>query len=465
LAGSQSARISKRLFPGSNHVIATAGNFSLVEGGLFMRSVKPLAFFAALVAMLAGLGAAVPAAGNTTSVTATASGTNAFNVIASYTNSPAGVPATLTAVGTGGFTSASASGAVSVTAAGFVSGSKTVTTTADTSGATTDVITIQAVFTCQAAGQVTFTLTQTGGTPATSSSTPMTCTGAGTGGTNTGGLTVTPASAAPGQQVTISGTCQMGASLIANPPAGQFVQASVNGQPAQPNGGGIACSTAGTLTAIYICSQQTQVTFTLGASTGTLSCGAAAGAQVQYPYGQQPYPGQQPYTGQQFPNVTQANQGGVNTNGANASNSNSPVSIQVSPSTVGCGSTASISVSARGPDGQSINQGNVNLYTTSGAIEPKSGAVTNGKFDTKFTAPSIGGTATISANVAGVTNSVDVKVDCAAGSSSTSSPSTLNTATNSLLNSPASPPPPPAAAPLISPPSTGDGGLLSVLGD
>jgi hypothetical protein len=436
-----------------------------------MRSVKPLVFFAALLALLAGLGAAIPAAGNTTSVTATASGTNAFNVIASYTNSPAGVPATLTAVGNGAFTSAAASGAASVTASGFTSGSKTVTTSADTSGAATDVITIQAIFTCQSAGQVTFTLTQTGGTPATSSSTPMTCTGAGAGGTNTGGLSVNPASAAPGQQVTISGTCQTGASLSANPPAGQFVQASVNGQPAQPNGGGIVCSTAGTLTAIYICSQQTQVTFNLGGATGTLSCGVAgAQAQAQYPYGQQPYTGQQaytgqqPYTGQQFPNVNQATQGGVNTNGANASNSNSPVSIQVSPSNVSCGSTASISVSARGPDGQSINQGNVNLYTTSGAIEPKSGAVTNGKFETKFTAPSAGGTATISASVGGATNSVDVKVDCNGGSSATSSQSTLNTATNSLLNSPASPPPPPSAAPLISPPSTGDAGLLSLPG-
>ena len=438
-----------------------------------MRSVKPLAFFAALLALVAGLGVAVPAAGNTTSVTATASGTNAFNVIASYTNSPPGTPATLTANGTGAFTSASASGAASVTASGFTSGSKTVTTSADTSGVTTDTITIQAIFTCQAAGQVTFTLTQAGGTPATSSSTPVTCTGAGVGGTTNGGLTVTPASAAPGQQVTITGQCQMGASLIANPPAGQFVNATVNGQPAQPIGGGIGCSAAGTLTAVYICSQQTQVTFTLGASTGTLSCGTSSAATVQYPYGQQQQPytgqqayaGQQPYTGQQYPNVNQAPQNGTNINGANASNSNSPVSIQVSPSTVTCGSTASISVAARGPDGQSINQGNVNLYTTSGAIEPKNGAVTNGKFETKFTAPSTGGTATISANVAGVTNSVDVKVDCAGGSAATSSPSTLNAATNSLLNSPASPPPPPSAAPLISPPSTGDAGLLSLLGD
>jgi len=111
-----------------------------------------------------------------------------------------------------------------------------------------------------------------------------------------------------------------------------------------------------------------------------------------------------------------------------------------------------------------VNQGNVNLYTTAGAIEPKSGAITNGKFETKFTAPATGGTSTIAASVAGATNSVDVKVDCAGGAPSTSSsPSTAST--NSLLNAPASPPPPPLAAPLISPPSTGDGGLAGLLGD
>src|SRR4051812_20841071 len=157
-----------------------------------MRSVKPLVFIAALLTMVAGLGViATPAVGNTTSVTATASGTGAFNVIATYTNSPAGVPATLTATGTGGFTSATASGAAGITVPGFVSGTKTVTTSADASGVATDVITIQALFTCQAAGQVTFTLTQTGGSPATSSSTPVTCSGA--GGTTTGALTVNPA--------------------------------------------------------------------------------------------------------------------------------------------------------------------------------------------------------------------------------------------------------------------------------
>ena len=295
----------------------------------------------------------------------------------------------------------------------------------------------------------------------------MTCTGAGTGGTTPGGLSVNPASAAPGQQVTISGMCQPGASLTANPPAGQFVNATINGTPAPPNGGGIQCTTAGTLTAIFICSQPTQVTFSLGAATGTLSCGVA-GANVQQPYGQQPYGGQygqqpygqQPYTGQQpygQPIANQSGQGGsVLPNGA--SNSNSPVSIQVSPTNVTCGSTGTISVSARGPDGQAMQQGNVNLYTTSGAIEPKNGTISNGKFETKFTAPTTGGTATIAANVGGVSNSVDVKVDCAGGSAP--STSAVTTTTNSLLNAPASPPRPPLAAPVISPPSTGDGGLL-----
>jgi len=432
-----------------------------------MRSVKPLVFLATLVALVAGLGVvATPAIGNTTSVTATASGTGAFNVIATYTNSPAGAPATLTANGTGGFTSATASGAAGITVAGFTSGTKTVTTSADVSGVATDVIVIQAVFTCQAAGQVTFTLTQNGGTPATSSSTPMTCTGAGTGGT-TGGLSVNPASAAPGQQVTISGTCQPGASLTANPPAGQFVNATINGTPAMPNAGGIQCTTAGTLTATYICSQATQVTFSLGGATGTLSCGASA-ANVQLPYGQQPYAGQygqppygqQPYTGQPYGQPI-ANQGtSVLPNGANGANGNSPVSIQVSPSNVTCGATSTVSVSARGADGQAMQQGNVNLYTTSGAIEPKNGTISNGRFETKFTAPTTGGTATIAANVGGVSNSIDVKVDCAGGSAPTTSASTSSATTNPLLNSPASPPPPPLAAPVISPPSTGDGGLL-----
>jgi hypothetical protein len=276
---------------------------------------------------------------------------------------------------------------------------------------------------------------------------------------------VSPAAAQPGQQVTISGTCQPGASLIANPPAGQFVNATVNGMPAMPNAGGIQCAAAGALTATYICSQQTQVTFSLSGATGTLSCGIGAAAMAQQPYtglyGQQPfgqqYPGQQPY-GQ--PMANQSGQGGsVLPNGANAGTSNSPVSIQMSPSNVSCGGTGMVSVSARGPDGQAIQQGTVNLYTTSGAIEPKTGTISGGKFETKFTAPTTGGTATISANVSGVTNSIDVKVDCAGGVAPSSSASSTAT-TNSLLNSPASPPPPPLAAPIISPPSTGDGGLL-----
>jgi hypothetical protein len=424
-----------------------------------MRSVKPFVLFAALLALVGGAGLfATPAAGNTTSVTATASGTGTFIVIATYTNSPAGVPATLTANGTGAFTTAAAGGAAGVTVSGFTAGSKTVTTTPDSSGVATNTITIQATFTCQAAGQVTFVLTQTGGTPATSSSTPVTCT-AGTTGT-TGGLSVNPASAGPGQQVSVSGTCQAGAALTANPPGGQFVNATVNGQPAMPSAGGIQCTAAGTLTAVYMCAQQGQVTFTLGGATGTLSCGAqSAGASIygqqQLPYGQQPY-GQQPY-GQP---ISQAGQGGSFVpNQANAGTSNSPVSIQMSPSNVACGTTGTVTVSARGPDGQTIQQGAVNLYTTSGAIEPKTGTITNGKFETKYIAPAIGGTATIGASVAGVSNSIDVKVDCAGGASAATTSS--NSSANSLANRPASPPPPPpAGAPIISPPSTGDGGLL-----
>jgi hypothetical protein len=320
------------------------------------------------------------------------------------------------------------------------------------------VITIQATFTCQAAGAVTFVLTQSGGSPATSSSQPMTC-GAGTG--TTGGLTVTPATAQPGQQVSISGACQQGATLTANPPAGQFIGATINGQPAQPAGTGIACSAAGTLTAMYICSQPTAVTFTLGASTGTLSCGGAA-ANVQYPYGQQ----QQPYMPQQQYPINNQPTANLQPNAANAGTNNSPVSIQVSPSNVTCGSTATVSISARAQDGQAVNQGNVSLYTTTGAIEPKTGSITNGKFETKFTAPATPGTATISASVLGLNNSTDVKIDCTGGvpaASTTSSPSTATT--NSLLNNPASPPPPPAAAPIISPPSTGDAGLKALLSD
>jgi hypothetical protein len=430
------------------------GNTALLKGGLIMRSVKPLALFAALLAAIAGAGLfATPAAGNTVSVTATAAGTNAFTVIASYTNTPAGVPATLAATGNGGFSSASASGATGVTLAGFVAGTKVVTTTPDTSGVATNTITIQAVFTCQGAGQVSFTLTQTGATPGTSSATPVTCT-AGTG-TSAGGLSVSPASVAMGQQATVSGTCQMGATLTATPPAGQFVNATVNGQPAMASGAGVQCVAAGTLMATYVCAQPGTVSFTMAAATGTLSCGQAAGAN---PFGQQqPLTGQQPY-GAPIYTGQPSTMGGISSANASGAGSGAPVSIQVSPSNLTCGQSGTVSVSARGADGQPVNQGQVSLYTTAGAVEPKSGAISNGRFETKLTAPNTAGTATLSASVNGVNNSVEVKIDCAGGATSTtSSPMT----TNSILNNPASPPPPPVAAPIISPPSTGDAGLLA----
>jgi hypothetical protein len=436
----------------------------LLKGGFNMRFIKSMAVVATVLALAAILAAgANPAAGNTTSVTATASGTGSFVVIAIYTNSPAGTPATLTANGTGVFSSASASGATGVTVSGFTAGAKTVTTTADTSGVTTDTISVQAVFTCQAAGQVTFVLTQAGGAPASSSSTPVTCT-AGTG-TTTGALTVSPAAAQIGQQVSISGACQAGATLTATPPAGSFTTAVVNGAPAVASGAGIACSAAGTLSATFVCSQQATVTFNLAGATGTLSCGTAqtyatAGQYSGQPYNGMPYNGM-PYAGQPSGN-TGLNQVPNLANAANSSGGSSLVSIQVSPSSLSCGTPGTVTVSARGPDGQALQQGTVNLYTTTGAVEPKNGTISNGVFTTRLTPPNLSGTVTLSATVNGVTNSTDVKVDCAGGTPQAAAASTSSSPTTGT-----SPLPAPLSAPnlggvAISPPSTGDAGLARV---
>ena len=140
---------------------------------------------------------------------------------------------------------------------------------------------------------------------------------------------------------------------------------------------------------MYICSQPTQVTFSLGGATGTLSCGGAGGcvrsirpAALRH-IGQQPY-GQQPYTGQQ-PTANRSRT--RRARAAPYAERRQRQQQQLARQHPGLAEQRDlrqpghVSVSARGPDGQADQQGNVNLYTTSGAIEPKNGTITNGKFD------------------------------------------------------------------------------------
>jgi adhesin/invasin len=146
-----------------------------------MRLTARLLPVAGLIAfvVLAGFGTH-RADANAGSVTAQATGNGTtITVSATYSNNPAGGTAMLMASGAGGFSTATATGGAGVTVGAFQPGSAQVITTPDTSGNPADMITISATFTCAAAGQVSFTLTQAGGTPASASSSAMTCGGTG----------------------------------------------------------------------------------------------------------------------------------------------------------------------------------------------------------------------------------------------------------------------------------------------
>jgi hypothetical protein len=416
---------------------------TFVKGGLNMHFVRqlllPLAVLFAFVGALSG--GADPVRGNVSNISPTAMGST-ISVTATYTNSPAGTPASLSAAGNGSFSTASATGGTGVTATGL--GSKEIRTTPDTSGQTTNLITIQATFSCQGNGPVSFLLLQVNASP-NSQTASANCTGSTTttSTTSSGTIAITPSQQSVGQPVNISTSCPAGSVLSASPQIGSFVSATLNASAVSVSGGSVSCSTAGTLQAVYNCTQQGVTTFTLSGvagASGSLSCGS---------------------TSQTGSSGTSGTNTGLTLANPSGSGSNSPVSVSVTPGTVACGATAQVTVSSSLVANAPVQDGTVvNLYTTNGIVNPKTGVIKDGKFTTTLTAPATGGNATVNASVGGVTNYTDVKFDCALGSA----PATTSTALPPVSAPLTSPPPPPVAPPIgslpaITPPSTGDAGL------
>jgi hypothetical protein len=125
--------------------------------------------------------------------------------------------------------------------------------------------TLTATYTCVVAGPVTFTASQSGGTPPTST-TVVTC------GTTGAALTVNPPQAAINAPVQVSGTCAAPGMILTSSGGGVFgtVPAPVNGQLISPN---IAvCTAPGPIIVYFYCQFPSTVTFTLGGAQATLTC-------------------------------------------------------------------------------------------------------------------------------------------------------------------------------------------------
>src|SRR5688572_8407076 len=189
----------------------------------FVRQLLPLAVLFGFLGVLSG--GTTPALGNITSISPVSSGSS-ITVTAVYTNSPAGVGASLTAAGNGSFSAANAAGGAGVQTSGV--GSKEIKTSPDTSGNTADVITITATFACQGNGPVSFLLLQIGGSP-NNQSASANCSGNSSTTSGGGSLIINPNSQAISGNVTINAQCSAGATLAASPEVGKFMLATVNG--------------------------------------------------------------------------------------------------------------------------------------------------------------------------------------------------------------------------------------------
>jgi adhesin/invasin len=123
------------------------------------------------------------------------------------------------------------------------------------------------------------------------------------------------------------------------------------------------------------------------------------------------------------------------------------IGISASPSSLNCGSAATVAVTVRDASGNMVYDGtSVNLSASMGTISPTTGSTSGGIINAVYTAPSSGGTAVITASSGSASGQATVTISCAVGAAP-----------------PASVPPPvyapPAIGTAIYPPNTGDAGL------
>jgi hypothetical protein len=124
------------------------------------------------------------------------------------------------------------------------------------------------------------------------------------------------------------------------------------------------------------------------------------------------------------------------------------VIAQASPNTVNCNGTSIVTIQVKTAGGQAVAVGTaVTIAASIGSVSPSSGQTTSadGSVFVFYTAPAnAGGAATITAKAGNAQGTATVQVNCAAQATATTAP------------------PPPTVAPgVISPPNTGDAGIVS----
>jgi len=290
------------------------------------------------------------------------------------------------------------------------------------------------------------------------------------GSTATNGLVL---SATTGYSATVSGTCTAGTLLTQTGPA-YFAGATLNGVTITTGvaAGSVSCTTGGALVASLVCNSAGNVSIALGAATANFVCTAGytgyngyaggynpylnnaypttcAGYNTAYPYNTGAYPytynnGAYPYN--QYANI-----------GCNQQYTNVPSSLTIasaSPS-VTCGGTSSVTIRVVGANGQTVADGtSVALAASVGTLSPASGSTVSGAVTATYTAPAAvpATSVTLRATAGAASNTTGVSITCA---------STTAPATTAPVAAPSySPPAPPAGNLVISPPNTGDAGLL-----
>jgi len=248
------------------------------------------------------------------------------------------------------------------------------------------------------------------------------------------------------------------ATLSANPVIGNFLTGATvspaNGETVTVSGATVTVTedadtlaTVKTITATFQCTVAGATTFTLShggtvsPQSVTLICGSG-----QFP-GYPTYPG---YPGG-YPNSGYPTYPGYPTYTTAAA-----VTVSASPASTICASPASISVTVKDANGNIAPDGtSVTVSASTGTVSPNVVSTSGGYATTTFAAPNnSNGTATVTATSGTGTGYATVAFTCTGASTTSTSPS-------------AAPVYPPAAYPVsasvITPPNTGDAGLVALI--
>jgi hypothetical protein len=392
---------------------------------------------------------------------------------------------------------AGATVSLTATSGNFVAGS---VSTGETVSVNTTVLsftgagsTAASVFTglyiCETPGTVTFILQQN---PAPSSGSAFLTATVLCNDIGTSTLTVTPPTQTPNLPVVVTGTCAVAGQLLTSVGAGVFstVPVATNLSVTAPTTA--SCIAAGAFSINYVCSIDGTVTFSTGGTTATLVCTGGYNPYVNpvcpttvtnpytnpygaYPYGSQypygtgyPYSGTNPYASTNpyaTTNPYSYNYGSALYPYANPYTANpylacptpvapgpNVVTATTSTSNLSCGGTAFVTITAHDSAGANVVNGTSVMLTASmGTISPSTASTTNGSVLATYTAPATGtGTATINVAAGTATTSTTISIEC----------------NNAVVA------PPPAGAPVlipptqaITPPRTGDAGLVAAIID